>query len=241
MAAEPDRPTIGPVIGVGLNKTGTKTLRSLLERWGFDHTTYDAAAFQRYLADDVEPLLSEMGPGTSYEDWPWPLIYEAIDERFPDARFVLTTRRDPETWYRSLCKMAVRMGPLDDYELHVYGHAMPHGHQAEHIEFYERHNRQVRAHFAGRPGKLIEVCWGVDDRPAERLADFLGLPPLSNEIPHVNRSDRVYAGDDPRVAAVARRVVQTWARTHRFTRPIRRRLRPVRQRLRPRVHRPPAR
>lgn len=180
------------VVGIGLNKTGTKTLRACLREWGYRHRTYDREAFASLESGDVEGVLDSMDDFDSFEDWPWPLLYREIDARYPDARFVLTTRADADTWYRSLCKMTVRIGPLD-VEEPVYGHAMPQGHRSEHIEFYERHNREVRAHFADRPGKLIEICWERDGS-ADRLADFLGEPRL-DLLPHVNHSDRVYSGD----------------------------------------------
>lgn len=193
------------VIGAGLNKTGTKTLQHHLIQWGYRHRSYDQDAFGRWRAGEIDQLLDEIAHADSFEDWPWPLLYKQASERFPDAKFVLTIRRDPETWFRSLCKMAVRMGPLNAYEKHVYGYAMPQGHKREHLEFYQRHNREVIEHFASQPERLLVVCWetgqGVEDLPA-----FLGVDREYDPQVHINRSRDVYGGNS-RLIAEANRIV----------------------------------
>ena len=54
MSADP--PDVVKVIGVGLNKTGTKTLRHFLLRWGYRHQTYDLEAFHLYRAGRKDDL-----------------------------------------------------------------------------------------------------------------------------------------------------------------------------------------
>lgn len=215
------------LIGVGLNKTGTKTLKGYCEAWGFRHRSYELEAFHRYRAGDLSFLLDEMEETDSFEDWPWPLMYREIDERFPEAKFVLTVRRDPETWYRSLCKMAVRMGPLRDFEKHIYGYAMPQGHRQEHLEIYERHNAEVKAHFADRPGKLLCISWESESAGSD-LAAFVGLPEPQLKERHVNASASVYEGDRLWLAHAHRVIFQTRWYTSRW---VKARLRPIRNRL----------
>lgn len=189
------------VVGIGLNKTGTKTLGRYLARWGYrnrsydSNTTTDSPSFELLEAGRTDELLASMDEYDSFEDWPWPLLYREIDERYPDARFVLTTRSSPDVWFRSLCNMTVRLGPLELFEKRVYGSAMPQGRKREHVEIYEAHNRAVREHFADRPGKLLEICWDDGD-DAAKLAKFLGLEGVDTSPLHVNRSPGgVYDGD----------------------------------------------
>ena len=180
------------VIGVGLNKTGTKTLAAYLEGWGMRHRSYDYEAFRLYLEGNAPQILESMKEWDSFEDWPWPLIWREIDERFPDARFVLTVRESPEVWYRSLCGMAVRRGPFK-FEKHIYGY----------LDFYRTHNQAVTDHFRNRPNKLITICW-TDSNAPERLAEFLGQD-LPNTPPvHENRGIPVYSGDNLFVAQAYR-------------------------------------
>ena len=196
------------VIGVGLNKTGTKTLRHCLREWGYRHQSYDLTAFQRYRAGCVEELLDWMDRYDSFEDWPWPLIYRDIDRRFPEAKFVLTVRNTADHWYRSLCKMAVRMGPLNNFERHVYGYSMPQGRRQEHIQFYEKHNQQVQEYFQERPGKLLTIDWSAET-DSSRLAQFLGEADLRENLPNVNESLPVYDGDNLWLAHAHRVVFQS--------------------------------
>ena len=196
------------VIGVGLNKTATKTLKSLLENNGFRHQTYDLQAFELYRQGRIDLLLDWMEEFDSFEDWPWPLFYRQIEARFPDAKFVLTTRKNPETWYRSLCKMAVRLGPLNDFEKHIYGYSMPQGRKQHHIDFYNRHNTEVRAHFANQPDKLIEVCFG-DPSQERELAAFLGIELPEEQLPKTNESLPVYPGENLWIAHLDRIRFQT--------------------------------
>lgn len=211
------------IIGVGLNRTGTKTLRRYLLGWGFRHRSYDLDAFARFRRGEIAELLDEMDSHDSFEDWPWPLLYREIDARFPDARFVLTTRKSPEVWFRSLCNLAVRMGPLDDFERHIYGYAMPQGHREEHVRYYLAHNLAVREHFADRPRKLLEICWEDGTDCVGRLADFVGREKPAERPVHANRSTRkVYGGNNLLLAHANRIVFQcAWRGRERLKRLLR--------------------
>ncbi len=204
------------VIGIGLNKTGTKTMSHHLKAWGLRHRTYDSAtttespSFDLYKAGDVEALMEIVASHDSCEDWPWPLLYQEIDARFPSAKFVLTTRASADVWYRSLCNMAVRIGPLPLFENLVYGSSMPHGRRAEHIRIYDEHIRSVEQYFEGRPGKLLKLTWGAGDE-ALKLAAFLGLENVDTSPLHINRSpSNVYSGDRLSIAHAHRLVYQTF-------------------------------
>ena len=188
------------VVGIGLNKTGTKTLAVCLTQWGYNHFTWDLASFQQYQHGDYETLWKTMRAHDSFEDWPWPLMYEEIDVQFPDTKFILTLRKSPEAWFASLCKMAIRLGPLTDYEQYIYGHSIPHGHRDEHIRFYNAHNQAVEQYFKDRPEQLLKVCWENGDG-WEELANFLEKPVPDQPFPHVNKSvPLIYTGNNELVA-----------------------------------------
>ena len=188
------------VVGVGLNKTGTKTLAACLTRWGYDHFTFDLTSFQQYRRGDYESLWTTMRAYDSFEDWPWPLMYKEIDAQFPGSRFILTVRKSPEVWFASLCKMAIRLGSLTDFEQYIYGYAIPHGHKDEHIQFYDAHNQAVENYFSERPEQLLKVCWETGDG-WEELANFLDKPVPDQPFPHINKTPPLMYTGNSRVVA----------------------------------------
>lgn len=205
------------IIGIGLNKTGTKTLKHYLTEMGLSHLSYNIAAFKDYRAGNLSKIFTLMERYDSFEDWPWPLFYREIDTHFKDALFVLTTRKNPEIWYQSLCKMAVRRGPFKNFEHYIYGYAMPQGKKKEHIDFYNEHNRQVIEYFKDRPHKLLEVCWGNGD-DGTKVAKFLGKSNIILEPKHINKSMPVYSGDNLWLAHINRilfQSAQSFVRTSR--------------------------
>ena len=107
------------------------------------------------------------------------------------------------------------LGPLDQFEKHIYGHAMPQGHRNEHLEFYRRHNQAVRDHFADRPGKLLELCWERGDGPDD-LGQFLGVEGLVPSPVHANRSMKVYSGNSRWLAELNRVGFQSWWKLRRW-------------------------
>ncbi|MBI1373228.1 MAG: hypothetical protein GC159_10895 [Phycisphaera sp.] len=173
------------IVGIGMNKTGTKTLGACLRHWGCRHQTFSAELFDQWVAGCVADLIAHAGFYDSFEDWPWPLLYRQLDTAYPGSRFILTTRISSEVWFDSLCRHAERTGPTR-FRTHVYGHAMPHDHRDDHIAVYERHNDEVRRYFATRPDQFIELCWERGDG-WEQLADFLGRPVPAIPFPHLNK------------------------------------------------------
>lgn len=178
----------GKVFGIGYNKTGTTTLALCLQHFGYRHKSSDLELTRLVGRGEIEPVLEHAESYDSFEDWPWPLIYRELDARFPGSLFILTVRRSSEVWLRSLKRHALLTGPTEFREI-AYGHALPAGHEAEHIARYEEHNREVRAYFGSRPHQFLEVCWETGSG-WEDLARFLGHPVPDLPLPHANRSDR---------------------------------------------------
>ena len=97
------------VIGAGLGRTGTLSLKVALEELGFarcyhmseviahlqDARVWDAAA--RGEPVDWETLFQGYQAAV---DWPSCSFYEELMRHYPDAKVVLTVR-DPERWYDS--------------------------------------------------------------------------------------------------------------------------------------------
>ncbi|MGF1572832.1 MAG: sulfotransferase [Sumerlaeia bacterium] len=173
------------IIGVGLNKTGTTTLGQCLKFWGNTHCSWSTPAFELWRDNKHAELIEFARNYTSFEDWPWPLIYRELDEAFPGSKFILTRRSTPEVWFESLCLHAERTGPTE-FRRVIYGYAMPHEHAEHHIHIYLKHNQAVRDYFAPRPQDFLEVCWEEGDEWSG-LAKFLGKKIPNRLFPHANK------------------------------------------------------
>ncbi|MEM8907768.1 MAG: sulfotransferase family protein [Bacteroidota bacterium] len=175
------------VFGIGLHKTGTTTLGSCLRILGYTpHVSHHLEALKHWKANDWEQLWPIIDAHRSFEDWPWPLLYPQLYERYPNSKFILTLRSNRQVWYQSLAKHAQRTGPTEFRQL-IYGYAMPEDNKAHHLQFYDHHLREVQAFFEKKaPDKLLVVCWERGDAwPV--LCDFLGKEVPDLAFPHLNQ------------------------------------------------------
>jgi Sulfotransferase domain len=181
----------GPfVVCVGLNRTGTTTFGRACKLLGLTRSgwgEYSDGYLQSWSDGDYISLLEVAEHFQCLEDFPWPLLYREIAERFPLCRFVLTTRSTPAVWLRSQQMHAARVG---DYWGHsrIYGSSDPVGDAAGYVERYLEHNRAVREYFKGT-GRFIELSWERGDGWRE-LCKFLELahPHKLTPFPHANKS-----------------------------------------------------
>ncbi len=182
------------VFGIGLNKTGTKTLGSCFRTLGLDHMSCRRDLLAKYRAGAIFEVFKEIDRHESFEDWPYPVMYRELFFQYDDAKFVLTQRRDAPTWLDSLKRHSLHTDPANHCRLLAYGYAYPHGVEAYHLNFYERHALEVRQFFTchGAQDRLLEVCWESGDG-WERLCRFLGRPMPAEPFPHENRSEAVVA------------------------------------------------
>jgi type II secretion system protein G len=184
-----DRRPRRKVFGLGLNKTGTTTLGKCLRQLGYRHVSCRRDLLHLLRAGDLEPIFKVIDEYDCFEDWPFPLMYRELFERYGDkACYILTTRSSPQRWVESLKSHALRSPSDQQCRSLVYGFEYPHGHEDEHLAFYERHNADVRAFFREREAEtlFLELCWERGDG-WEALCTFLGHAVPSVPFPHSNR------------------------------------------------------
>lgn len=177
------------VFGVGLNKTGTSSLRRALVSLGYSHCDIRGRLTGMFLKGHIGQVLETSKEFDSFEDWPWPMIYREAFAHYGDsARYVLTTRRSSEAWVESLKAHSLTTSPDNNPRKRVFGYAYPHGAEAQHMAFYESHNAQVRQFFADNNASdlLIELCWETGDGWDE-LCNFLDEPLQDKPFPHANK------------------------------------------------------
>ena len=186
------------VFCIGLSKTATTSLTDALRLLGLDavhwYATKHAFRYTEGGGDqgedgiDIDWTLFERHD--AFADTPIARIYPQLDARYPDARFILTLR-DPQRWLKSFADQFAA-GGLDPYSarLHrdLYG---VDGFDPERcLSAFQRHTSQVRAHFADRPGDLLEMDIGAGDDWGP-LCRFLDLPEPKQPFPRrFSKSER---------------------------------------------------
>lgn len=173
------------IVGLGLGKTGTTSLASALKYLGYHHFWYNPDLAREFYSGNLNEAWDILKDYDSFEDYPWPLLYQEIDKMYPDSRFILTTRKNAETWYKSLCKHFNKGGIANHQQ--IYGFPNPHDYKKEHIEFYLKHNQAVIDYFSNRPHKLLVVCWENGDGYRE-ICNFLNHSVPSTSFPKLNVS-----------------------------------------------------
>lgn len=189
------------IIGAGLGRTGTLSLKSALETLGFSpchHMTEipsdpDQVKFWNSLAKgkrvDWEDIYSKY---RATVDWPGCHFYADLAERYPDAKVILSLR-DPESWYRSMNKTIFKfLREMDIGENHpMHFAASIVGQQTFAGDFskdnaiaaFQRHNEEVMDRISTDRLLVFEVGQGWTP-----LCEFLEVPIPDQPYPRTNDS-----------------------------------------------------
>jgi hypothetical protein len=190
------------LIGAGLGRTGTASLKQAIERltgapcyhmsetFGKPEVTETWHRAVRGQTPDWREFLAGYAATL---DWPACRFWRELSDAYPDAPVLLSTRSSAETWWRSMEQTIVKaLGMPTTGEQHARQRAMTRDLIEQHlgpdwrsreacIEAYERHNAEVRA--GVEPGRLVEWQPGDGWRP---LCDALGEPVPEEPFPHTN-------------------------------------------------------
>lgn len=178
------------VFGIGLNRTGTSSLKIAFRRLGYDHSVCKMELAEEYFRGNLEACYSEAEAYDSFEDWPWPLVYKEIFAKYGDnARYILTTRASGDKWLQSIKKHSERARGRE-LRRRIFGYPFPHGVEDIYLKYYENHNAEVRRFFDENNAThlLKELCWENGDGWLE-LCVFLNEPLRATNFPQVNMAD----------------------------------------------------
>jgi hypothetical protein len=112
---------------IGFNKTGTKTLESILLRLGFripNLSDQITKTVEQLHLGNFSPLSSLINQYDAFSDNPFAtgVTYIHADALFPRSKFILTVR-DPSSWFESLCnyhKKIFSVDSLDKLDPHFF-------------------------------------------------------------------------------------------------------------------------
>ena len=189
------------VIGAGLPRTATRSLRAALEQLLGGACYHMSEVFQR--PEDVDvwraAVRGEAPDWTAFPggcvaaiDWPASIYWRELAEAHPDAVIVLSTRRDAVKWWESCNETILTYARGDRHFDNENWLAMFREQLASEIgenwedpaiaqAFYDRWNATVRAEAS--PARLVD--WTAEDG-WEPLCAALGVPVPDEPFPHTN-------------------------------------------------------
>jgi hypothetical protein len=207
------------VVGAGLGRTGTASLKKALERLTggpcyhmFELLEHPQSlplwhAIVRGESEDWDTLMDGY---TASVDWPAASYWPELSAANPDAIVLLSSRASPEKWWASMEKTIVAALTMDlppDSEGVAAHRAMvldmferrftPDWREPQAaMAAYERHNERVRAEVP--PERLVD--WQPGDG-WEPICAALGVAVPSDPFPHENDSEAFHDNLASRVAA----------------------------------------
>jgi len=174
--------TLPRVFGIGLNRTGTTSLCDALHTLGYMPThNRDPTPFFK---GDFSTFDHEHNAGA---DISVAAFYKALDEAFPQSRFILTLR-DAESWLQSVLVHFANLpknsaiAARGDVRERLYGAHWPTPQQF--LNAYKRHISEVANHFNGRNDLLVMDA--TKGEGWDRLCAFLGTPAPGEPYPKSN-------------------------------------------------------
>lgn len=199
------------VIGAGLGRTGTLSLKLALEQLGFGPCYHmlevlknpKAPGYWEAAADRQPVDWGEIFKGYgSTVDWPSATFYRELAEAYPEAKVVLTVR-DPQAWFAStqatifrhgyddqddpFQRMATKViGNLFDRRLHDESRA---------IQVFNRHNETVREVIPANRLLVYDVAEGWAP-----LCAFLGVDEPDTPMPKANSTEEFQSMIEGRIA-----------------------------------------
>jgi Sulfotransferase domain len=198
------------VIGAGLGRTGTMSLKLALEQLGFGpchHMTELAkrpdrwVLWERFFAGGEVDWNQVFEGFHSTVDAPSCFVYRELAEFYPDAKVILTLR-NPESWFKSTLTTVAAPGyreklartpiggvtaGMTSYQVRKRAGAVSNRDaktlqdKDAMIAGFEAHNAEVRQGIA--PGRLLEYEVHQGWQP---LCTFLGVPVPDAPFPHAN-------------------------------------------------------
>ncbi|BCX49880.1 P-loop containing nucleotide triphosphate hydrolase [Haloferula helveola] len=200
------------VFVIGRNKTGTTSMAAALRELGYLVGKQEEAELliDDWGRGDFSRIIDHCRTADAFQDIPFALpgTYEAVDAAFPGSKFILTVRKDAQTWYDSLTRFHTgivgkdRLPTPDDLKEFGYRepgwiwktHRLVYGIDEStlydpriYMEHYENYNRTVQDYFAGRPDDFLTLNVGDADA-VQRLCEFLGTRKKLASMPRLNKS-----------------------------------------------------
>jgi len=161
----------GRVFCIGLQKTGTTSVKLALRRLGY-RVCGEVNGYRADMTDAerFEDALKKAPRFNAYNDFPWNIFYKEFDALLPGSKFILTIR-DPDSWMKS-CRRHYKHFKRPALQA-IFGAPTPLESEQRFKRKLVEHERSVREYFKSRPDDLLVINLNEGGN-WEKICDFLG-------------------------------------------------------------------
>lgn len=200
---------------IGMNKTGTTSLKKAFENLGYlVGSQYKAELLlDEYKDGDFEAIAEYCKTAQVFQDFPFsfPETYKILDEAFPNSKFILSIRDSADQWYNSLTKFHAKMfgnGRIPTKEDLMEATYISKGrpwltqkilfNKLEDepydkdilVEHYEKYNDEVQNYFKDRPHDLLVINLS-EHNAYGKFCEFLGVDSPYDSFPWENKTEDI--------------------------------------------------
>jgi len=180
------------VFGLGLGKTGTTTLGYCLDKLGYKIHDGDISLVKPWVNGDMEIFDNLMKNYDAFEDEPWCFMYKELYHKYPNAKYILTIRKNPNIWLRSKLNHSLNTsirGRMNCayYNYYCFGYQYVIDNEQKFIDIYNKHNNDVTDYFRDKDN-FIKLCWENGDGWNE-LCSFLNADKPNVSFPIKKKSN----------------------------------------------------
>lgn len=181
------------VFCIGMFKTGTTSIESLMRRYGFKTDGYfPTTRFWNSKYKDVFPntysdfkvheteISNHIKKYDFFSDYPWMFVYEIVYKLSPNSKFILTTR-DVDDVVNSSYNFERKMA---GHNIELYG-------EDKLRKMYEKrfleHDKKVRKFFSDKKDSLLVLDLN-DNNKEQKICNFLNIRNKNYGFPHTNKT-----------------------------------------------------
>ena len=153
-------------------KTGTTSLANYLRKQGYK-CVHNKPKVERIIKKHNPEKIFNKIKCDAILDYPINLYYKQIEQDYPNAKFIYTTRKR-SSWLKSWKEHDKRIKPnIDRTE--------------KFLNLYDKQSNEIPEYFKDKQEKILILDLS-DPKKDEKLAEFLGVEPLGY-YPHKNKGN----------------------------------------------------
>ena len=203
------------VFCIGLNKTGTTSIKYALEELGFRTGNEKKAKglFDHWVQRDFKPIIRFCHSADAFQDSPFslPYTYIALDQYFKNAKFILTIRDNAQQWVDSLrnfhaalwgngntptksdLENAINLEKGRPWRVNraLFNSPEDDPYNIDDLSlFYHSYNTDVVNYFKYRQNDLLVINLSEKDSYG-KMCTFLAVKPQREDFPHKNKTSDI--------------------------------------------------